>query len=412
MKSVSWLLARRYLLNNAYNSGISQVISICFTAIFISAFCLALVAAIMKGLEHATEKSMQSIYPSLMIRAYGQPLNSQAIINVVQEQFPTITHLSPQAERHILVYNEHEETEPFVISLVGIQPETERLVSKLESKIINSHPHADKNLLCCLYNDQILVGLDLAKQLGINVGETITILVPATTQTHAQKMHFTQEKCHIGGIFHTGMNEYDAHVVYCSLNFLAKLFPDFYIEQLNLATTHDANEKKIKHDLRAILDLEVLSWQDLHPAIVEALTLEKYVAFIISILITLIASMNIVSLFCMYTKQKKVDIALLQTLGCTDIRIRKIFVYISVMITSLATIAGLIAASICSLIIDKTQCIALPDAYYTTYVPAEMTFSIACTVFGLILVISTTTALCAIGLLPRTTIAQTLRFEG
>lgn len=413
MNSVSWLLARRYLLKNVYNRGISIIITICFSAIFISAFSLALVAAIMKGLEQATEKSMQGVYPSLSIRGYGQPLHSTAISELLSNQFPAIAHISYQTARHILVYNQTEEQdEPLVTTMIGIEPHQERLVTQLESTIMQEALTPQKNLINCLEQNQVLVGKELAKNLGLIVGDTLAILIPSHTQSNAHKMSFNEEKVVIGGIFCTGIAEYDATVAYCSLELLATLFPECGIEQLNLALVPYADEEKIKNDLRKTLDLEVSSWKDLHPVIVEALALEQYVAWLIGILITLVASMNIISLLCMYTRQKKVDIALLQSLGCSRTSIRATFIYISMIITSSATAAGLWSATLASWIIEYTQCISLPQAYYTTYIPAQMTPEIICAVFALIMAISTLTAFCAIGILPRTSIAQILRFEG
>lgn len=412
MNSVSWLLARRYLFKNAYDSGISTVIAISFTAIFISAFSLALVAAIMKGLESATEKSMQGVYPSLIIRGYGQPLNADAISQLITKDFACVTAISYQTARHALVHNpSQDDDEPLVTTMLGINPERESLVTQLASTIISDDAQ-EKSFAQRLQNSRILIGTRLAQDLDLATGDTLTLLIPSHTQKKSRSMSFAQETVTVGGIFCTGISEYDANVIYCSLDLLETLFPECGIEQLNLAVAPHTQEKELQADLRAALDLEVSSWKDLHPVVVEALALERYVGFLIGILITLIASMNIISLLSLYTRQKKVDIALLQSLGCSRLSIRATFIYISMMITGSATVAGLCAASIVSWIIDTTQCISLPEAYYTTYVPAQMTLTILCTVFGLIITISTLTALCAIGILPRNSIAQTLRFEG
>ena len=73
--------------------------------------------------------------------------------------------------------------------------------------------------------------------------------------------------------------------------------------------------------------------------------------FFILALMTLVASMNIISLMFMEITQKRADIAILRSMGASHALIRRIFLCMGLIITLSATIAGELAgALICHLL--------------------------------------------------------------
>src|SRR5205814_6052606 len=130
-------------------------------------------------------------------------------------------------------------------------------------------------------------------------------------------------------------------------------------------------------------------------SLVASLQLEKYVSFFILALILLVASMHIISLLFMQITQKRPIIALLKAIGMTNGSISTIFFTVGMMISCLASISGILAASCSSFISKKYPFITLPDTYYVTHLPVAMNGYIMCAVFGVVVLLT----ICAI-LLP------------
>lgn len=174
----------------------------------------------------------------------------------------------------------------------------------------------------------------------------------------------------------------------CSLSFFNQLFPDEGITQIQVRLKDATDEQKIITALTSRLHLEVYSWKDMYPALVAALKLEKYVMFFILALITLVASMNIVSLLFMYITYKRGDIAILKALGVPNATIQQLFILIGMGISLVATISGLFTAFIVCLLLRRYPFISLPDTYYVSHLPVSLDVSTFILVFIVIMTIS------------------------
>ncbi|NDC43116.1 MAG: ABC transporter permease [Chitinophagia bacterium] len=151
---------------------------------------------------------------------------------------------------------------------------------------------------------------------------------------------------------------------------------------------HDNGITQVRATLAAVSpDFVVRSWQELYPALVASLKLEKYVMFLVIALITLVASMNMVSLLFMQIQQKRRDIAIFQAMGMPHTMIREIFLYIGLFITLIASTLGLLAAGIVGTLLERYPCIQLPDVYYISYLPARLDAEIFIMVFVVTLLI-------------------------
>ncbi|TET33765.1 ABC transporter permease, partial [Candidatus Dependentiae bacterium] len=164
--------------------------------------------------------------------------------------------------------------------------------------------------------------------------------------------------------------------------------------------------------LRQRLALDVYSWQELYPALVSALALEKYTMFFILLLITLIAAMNIISLISMLISQKRADIAMLRAMGIAPQTITAIFMIIGMSVAGVAALLGILCACIASVLLERYPFIELPHVYYVSHLPAHMEWSIVVMVFVVVLLITILATWFAAQRAKSITIAHVLRFEG
>src|SRR5436189_798824 len=383
MNGISFFLAHRIIFTNSYKKTISTMSIICFLGIFIGTFSLTLVTAIMRGFEEVIHKKIQGIHSHIIIDAYKKPINFKLLSKVLHEEFPEISSFSPHTERNALIrpYN-NDNTIPTVIIIKSINPELEMLTSSLFAKIIK--PTNSNNLAELFKKDTIIIGKNYANSNNLTIGDTIELLFSGEDKIQGKTVSFESQYAYIGGIFDTGIDEFDSNVIYCSFSFLKNMFLNAEVETVNVKLQLHINESDIIKKLQTRLGLSVYSWKDLYPSLVATLKLEKYVSFFVLALIILVASMNIISVMHMHITQKRSDIALLKAIAMPNSIITTIFFIIGMFLTFSAPLCGIVTALITSYIIKHYPFISLPDTYYTTHLPIAMElyiiFSVVCVV--------------------------------
>ena len=387
------------------------MVFISFIGILIGSFSLTLVTAIMNGFEYTIHEKMRGIHAHIIIRGYSQELDIEAIGTILKNNFPEIESFSPSDTQHVIIQASDNDTTPSVAMIRGVDPRKESLVNNLEQKIITKI-QPDNSFSQLLEKNNILIGHKLARDLGLQVGNKMELLYTQPDKMRSRKITLEKMSATVSGIFKTGIEEFDSELIICSLPFLTSIFTESGPTQLNIKLKPNTDEKKTVQKLTEQLKLEVYSWKDLYPALISALVLEKYVMFFILALITLVASMSIISLLFMFITQKRADIAILRAMGTSHTTIRNIFVLIGLFITSSASLIGIILASIASMVLERFPFITLPDAYYVSYLPVKMEWSIGIIVFVVILFIGLIATWIPMRKIYTINIANVLRFEG
>jgi len=407
MNYVTLFLALRYLRGTAYDNTISWMVRICFLAIMIGSFALTLVHAVMYGYEQEIHKKMQGVHAQIIIRSNEHALNADAITDHIHAYFPDIVAVSPSMTDYGLVRPTDQDTTPTVVMLKGINPALERLTSCIEEKIISSNPH-----LTCIQGNTVLIGNALAKHCMVGAGDSLELLYFKDHGSRSAHITMDSTPLIVGGIFKTGIDEFDTSVIFCSHQLMRQLCADQEISTIHIKLAPHADEQKVIHDLQQALHLQIYSWKELYPALVSALKLEKYAMFLILLLITLVASLNMISLLFMYITQKRADIALLYTLGATHTMVMSIFMCIGMCIASIACTVGIMLAWIICHILNTYPFIELPDAYYVTHLPAIMDWPLVIVVFCAVMALSFIATATIAYKTRNIRIARVLKFEG
>lgn len=209
----------------------------------------------------------------------------------------------------------------------------------------------------------------------------------------------------------TGIEEFDSGLIFCSQELFKQMFNQEAVDQITLKLRADVNEEQTIQKLKSRFKLDVFSWKDLYPALVSALKLEKYVMFIILALITLVASMNMISLLFMHIVQKKGDIAILKTMGMQNSQVSAIFFIMGIIIASIASVCGLLTAWVIGILLQRYPLITLPDAYYVTYIPVHLDIRVFALIFVVIMFMSIVATWLPIRKIKNINIADVLRFE-
>lgn len=375
--------AKHFTQSKYQNSSVKIMIKICQISITIATCALALIFSIMNGFEEATYQKMQSIYPDIIINCQEPEFDMKSWEILADSNKNFIKNYSFQKVNQILISTQPEDEDQLMIIIKGIKPQEENLVSNIQTKIISEI----KNISDVVTKNNILIGSKLAKNLSLNIGDTVYI----STLTHNSfcGIGLNSHAVIVQGIFKTGIEDFDTTVIYCDQKLYDEIFPDSDITHIHIKLTDKKHEQELKKTIGKQTKLEIYSWKDLYPSLLSALKLEKWAMFFILILIICVACMNIISVIFMYITQKQRDIAILLCMGMTRKKIQHIFILFSELITIPAAIIGLILAEFFGLILKNYPFIKLPDSIYDTdYLPVKLELHIFCVILIVIILIS------------------------
>ncbi len=189
----------------------------------------------------------------------------------------------------------------------------------------------------------IVLGIDLARSLGVREGDPVTLIAPSGQVTPAGVVPRLKQMT-VVGTFESGHYEYDSALAMLHIEDAARIFR---LEgptgiRLKLRDLHQARE--VASELAGSLsgNLLIRDWTRQNRTWFAAVQLEKRMMFIILTLIVAVAAFNLVSTLVMTVTDKRADIAILRTLGASPRSIMGIFMVQGAMVGVVGTLAGLL----------------------------------------------------------------------
>jgi len=261
----------------------------------------------------------------------------------------------------------------------GVSPDEEITVSDLSRNMVAGE---FKTLRAGSF--RVILGVDLARSLGVTVGEKVLLITPQGQVTPAGVMPRLKQFT-VSGVFEMKNYQYDSALALINIEDAQKLFRmrPGEVTGVRLKLSDIDSAPALTSRLNAELPDNVFAtdWTRSHATFFRAIQIEKRVMFIILLLIVAVAAFNIVSTLVMVVTDKRADIAILRTLGATQGQILRIFISQGAIIGVMGTILGLTMGLLVSMNIDVivpaiesffgTQFLA-KDVYYIAEIPSEV----------------------------------------
>lgn len=188
----------------------------------------------------------------------------------------------------------------------------------------------------------IVLGQELARQMGVSVGDKVTLIAPSGQVTPAGVVPRLKQMT-VAGTFDSGHYEYDSAMAMLHHEDAQRIFR---LEgptgiRLKLKDLHEA--PRVARELAGMITefLYLRDWTQQNKTWFAAVQLEKRMMFIILTLIVAVAAFNLVSTLVMTVTDKRADIAILRTLGASPASIMGIFMVQGAMVGVIGTFAGL-----------------------------------------------------------------------
>ena len=364
--SFELFIALRYLLARRKQAFISLISLISTIGVAVGVMALVIALALMTGLQgELRDRILGStahvyVWKAGGIEDYGAEVARLRGLDGVVGAGPAILGKA-------LVSSDRADA---FISLKGVDPALEPNVTDIQRAMLRGsldklEPATEDAL------PGILLGRNLAEQLGLDVGDTATLLTPQGTLSPMGMIPRTR-RVQVAGIYALGLYEFDAAYGFVSLGFaerlLSKAMPDLI--ELKVADIDDA--PMISDAVVRELGSEYVSqdWADMNQALFSALWLEKMAISITIGLIVMVAALNIVASLVLLVMEKSRDIAILKTMGTSPQRVMRVFMLQGLIIGLIGTTVGAACGLALCWVLDRYRLIQIPmDVYQVSYVP-------------------------------------------
>lgn len=289
------------------------------------------------------------------------------------------------------------------IILRGIDPAREGTVTELAHNLVNGSlddlSHSTKVVIPekerepngpdTAMRPGIILGKELSMRLGAFPGDTLNVVSPVGPVTGASMTPKIRQFV-VVGIFQSGMYEYDSSLAYIELGEAQKFF--------NMGATVTGIEVKVADVFRAAdvarsieqqlgFAFWARDWMQMNRNLFSALKLEKTMMFLLLVLITIVASFNIVSTLTMIVTEKQREIAILKAMGATRKGIMKIFMLNGLIIGCSGAAIG-VPLGYAFLWLIQTFWTFDPTVYYISRIPVHVLGSDVLLVAGSAILIS------------------------
>jgi lipoprotein-releasing system permease protein len=380
-----WRLGWRYTRagrSTRKNGFISFISGVSMLGIGLGVAALIIVLSVMNGFQKEVRDRMLGVVSHIEVMANdgGALRDVPATVATIKQNSAVIGAAPFITAQALLAHGE----EMRGVLVRGIEPSLESEVSD----VINAQTkQAFQNLRGGEFG--VVLGRDLARNLGVMTGDSVTLIAPSGQVTPAG-ITPRLKQMRVVGTFNSGHYEYDSSLAMMHVLDAAKIFR---LEgatgvRVKIKDLHEAirvgdqlsQTLSVKALARSLGDLYVRDWTKQNRSWFAAVQVEKTMMFIILTLIVAVAAFNLVSTLVMTVTDKRADIAILRTLGATPRSIMGIFVVQGAAVGVVGTLAGLglglLIASNIDVIVPAIEALLhtsfLPrDVYLISRMPSE-----------------------------------------
>ncbi|MBI4437120.1 MAG: ABC transporter permease [Candidatus Omnitrophica bacterium] len=345
----------RYLLGRRKSFFVSLTTLLSMAGVAVGVMALIVVIAVMSGFDSDLKEKIAGTNAHLYIEAFeGMTSPEEVVAHLASVE--EVTGSSPYIQGQGMVVKGDAVRG---VLLRGVDPKRESSVTRIQS-------YLEKGSMA-LGPEEILLGRELANTLNVDIGDELRVVSSFKTKG---------ETFRVGGIFRSGMYDYDLNLAFVSLRDARRLFHmEGLVGGVGARVVDMYQVEKVRQKVERLLGprYRVTTWIDLNRNLFGALALEKTAMFIILSLIVCVACFNIASSLIMMVMEKTKDIGVLKSIGSTGRSIRLIFSIQGLLIGLVGILGGVAGGFGLCAFLKRYPFIRLPqDIYYIERLPVEI----------------------------------------
>ncbi len=376
-------LSLRYLRARRHEVFISLITMISMVGVMIGVMTLNIVLAVMTGFEEDLRDRILGFNPHVVISSLQGFVDGYAEVVDAVSQVPEVVAVAPFVYGQVMVSAGQSVSGSLVR---GVDPSLASAVVDIEAHLsFGEVDHLGQKQELTFQTEEtvqtvqlsgVLVGHELARQLGVFVGDPINIISPLSTTPGPLGVVPRVKRFMIVGVFDAGMFEYDSALIYMSLADAQQFFTlGEQVTGVEVKIRDVYQAQTVARELEGVLGFpyRTRDWTEVNSNIFAALKLEKVVYFIVLLLIVLVAAFNIIATLIMVVMEKRKDIAVLKSMGATGNAISRVFIYKGLIIGIVGTLMGTLLGWVGCWLLDRYEFIELPkDVFYVSTLPVKM----------------------------------------
>jgi lipoprotein-releasing system permease protein len=363
--SFELFVALRYLLARRQHASISRVSLFSTIGVAVGVLALIVALALMTGLQGELRNRILGSTAHIYVWKAGGISDYHSEVEQLS-RVQGVTGVGPAILGKAMVSSD---LDTGFVTLKGIDPALEGRVTDVERTM-------QQGKLLGLEGAEedrpgILLGTDLAKRLGVKVGDLVQLTTPTATLTPVG-VTTRGRTVRVAGIFALGLYEFDSAYGFVSLDLAKRLMGKDAPELLQVRVDDIYAAQRIASRIPEELGDKYTAedWSTWNRSLFSALWLEKMAISITIGLIVMVGALNIISSLILLVRQKSRDIAILKTMGTSSRRIMGIFMMQGLVIGIVGTTVGAVCGLLLCWFLDRYEVIQIPmDVYQVSHVP-------------------------------------------
>ena len=315
--NISDAIGLRFSVSAKGSAFLSFITKVSMVGLSLGVMALVVVVSVMNGFDSQLKHRILGAVPHMVISGELPDIVANSPLVAASGEF--------QQREGILIQGSINR----MAAIYGIDIEQEALLSVIPA-------HMNVGSIADLEENRIIIGDALARQMGIWIGDSITILIPEASKG-GNAVSPKIARVVLAGTFELN-SELDYSLVLMNVDFLRKITGDSSLQyRLKLSNVFDVAQ------LRMMIDpaIEVTDWTGEYGDFFETVRMEKRMMFILLTMIVMIAAFNTISGLSMMVKDKQSEIAVLRTLGLSRVGVMRIFIVQGSLIGLVGTFIGI-----------------------------------------------------------------------
>jgi lipoprotein-releasing system permease protein len=372
---LSVFIGLRYVRSRQHKFFVSLITWVSLAGVSLGVAALIVILSVMNGFEGELRERLLSLNAHAHVTATGvASADGERALRERLQRLPGVVGVAPYIELTALAVRLPE---MLPVVLRGIAPGLEAAVADVRPLLVEGSIDA-----LAPGSNGVILGRDIADQLGVRVGDHVTLLVPTASANGTPEPRLREFT--VGGVFQAGLEDHDNTLILAHIDDVRAFAPlAAGASGVRLRFTDPLQVGQFMPAVRAAAGAGYTSsdWTQENASYFRAIRIEKTMMALILLLIVGVAAFNIVAMLVMVVNDKRTDIAILRTFGTSPQTIMRTFITQGLAIGWFGVAAGvalgvLLARNVSSIVpvLERVLHFQFLDAdvYYITSIPSEL----------------------------------------
>ena len=279
--------------------------------------------------------SAELLLPARVVSTTGEFLHTEALRHVV-------LGVSPRLLASGLLSSADNASG---VSMMGVIPKEERAVSLIPQRIVEGAYLSDDQQL------GVVIGTELARKLDVKLGAKVVLMSqavqpPDTEATDAGGGDMQSTLLRVTGIFRTGIQAIDAHVIQLPLpEAQALLGVPGRVTQIAVLLEREGDSLMVAQGLRkqlAGVPVEVLPWRESMPTLAQLFLLDDGFNYVMNGVVLAMVGLGILNTILMRVIERRYEFGLCSALGLRPVQLGVMIIGESLALTTISLALGLV----------------------------------------------------------------------